>query len=207
MTDDLWLAAAFPPASREDWLKLVLSALKERPFERLTTKTYDGIAIEPLYSRAAGARPIAARQGAWAVQARVDHPDPAAANAEALHELANGATGLTLVFAGSAGAYGYGLPGDAASVARVLEGVHLDAIAIELQTAEPTRDAADHVAALVKARGHEPGAVNIRFGHDAIGAHTLTGTLPIPYRELMPRFGEHVASLWRQGFKGRLAAA
>ena len=142
-------------------------------------------------------------RGAWAVQARVDHPDPAVANAEALHELANGATGLTLVFAGSIGAYGYGLPGDAASVARVLEGVHLDAIAIELQTAEPTRDAADHVAALVKARGHAPGAVNIRFGHDAIGAHTLTGTLPIPYRELMPRFGEHVASLARQGFKGR----
>ena len=207
MTDDLSLAAAFPPPSREDWLKLVRSALKERPFERLTTKTYDGIAIEPLYSRAAGARPIAARQGAWAVQARVDHPDPGAANAEALHELANGATGLTLVFAGSAGAYGYGLPGDAAAVARVLEGVHLDAIAIELQTAEPTRDAADHVAALVKARGHQPGAVNIRFGHDAIGAHTLTGTLPIPYRELMPRFGEHVASLAKQGFKSTLATA
>ena len=41
MTYDLSLAAAFPPASREDWLKLVRSALKERPFERLTTKTYE----------------------------------------------------------------------------------------------------------------------------------------------------------------------
>ena len=38
--------------------------------------------------------------GPWAVQARVDHPDPAAANAEALHELENGATGLTLVLRG-----------------------------------------------------------------------------------------------------------
>ena len=207
MTDDFSPPSEFPPASREDWLKLVRTALKDRPFERLIAKTYDGIPIEPLYGRAAQAQPIAARRGPWAVQARVDHPDPAVANAEALHELQNGATGLTLVFAGSIGAYGYGLPGDAASVARVLEGVHLDAIAIELQTAEPTRDAADHVAALVKARGHAPGAVNIRFGHDAIGAHTLTGTLPIPYRELMPRFGEHVASLARQGFKSPLAAA
>ena len=126
------------------------AALKDRPFERLTARTYDGIPIEPLYPRAAEARPIAARRGPWAVQARVDHPDPATANAEALHELQNGATGLTLVFAGSIGAYGYGLPGDAKSIARALEGVHLDAIAIELQTAEPTRDAADHVAALVK---------------------------------------------------------
>ncbi len=141
------------------------------------------------------------------MQARVDHPDPAVANAEALHELANGATALTLVFAGSIGAYGYGLPGDAKSIARMLEGVHLDAIAIELQTAEPTRDAADHVAALVKSRGHAPDTVNIRFGHDAIGAHSLTGTLPIPYRDLMPRFAEHVGSLAKQGFNSPLTAA
>src|SRR4051794_29137825 len=154
MTDELPLAAEFPPASREDWLKLVRTALKDRPFERLIGKTYDGIPIEPLYGRAAKAQPIAARRGPWSVQVRVDHPDPALANAEALHELQNGATGLTLVFAGSAGAYGYGLPGDAQSVARALEGVQLDAIAIELQTAEPTKDAADHVAALAKSRGH-----------------------------------------------------
>ena len=53
MTDDLSLAATFPPASREDWLKLVRAALKERPLERLTTRTYDGIPVEPLYERAA----------------------------------------------------------------------------------------------------------------------------------------------------------
>ena len=193
--------ADFPPVTREDWLKLVRAALKDRPFERLTTKTYDGIAIEPLYGRATGAGPIAARQGPWRVMARIDQPDPAAANKQALHELENGATGLTLVFAGSAGAYGYGLPGDPKSIARLLDGIHLDAISIALQTAEPTRDAADHVAALVKQRGHEPGAVDIHFNHDAIGAHTLTGTLPIPFKELMPRFAEHVGSLATLGFK------
>jgi methylmalonyl-CoA mutase len=207
MTEDLKLAAEFPAASREDWLKLVRAALRDRPFERLTAKTYDGIAIEPLYPRAEEAKPVVERCGPWQVMARVDHPDPVTANAEALHELENGATGLTLIFAGSIGAYGHGLPGTPEAVARALEGVHLDAIAIELQTAEPTRDAADHVAALVQARGHAPSAVNIRFGHDAIGAHTLTGTLPIPYRDLMPRFGEHVASLAELGFKSPLTAA
>jgi methylmalonyl-CoA mutase len=207
MADDLALAAEFPSASREDWLKLVRAALKDRPFERLIAKTYDGIAIEPLYTRAAGARPVAGRSGAWQIMARVDHPDPAAANAEALHELKNGATGLTLVFTGSAGAYGYGLPGDAASVERALQGVHLNAISIELQTAEPSREAADHVATLVKARGHRPDAVDIRFGHDAIGAHSLTGTLPIPYRDLMPRFAEHVGALAKLGFTRPLTTA
>jgi methylmalonyl-CoA mutase len=207
MADDLKLASEFPAATREDWLKIVRAALKDWPYERLIAKTYDGIAIEPLYPRSTDATPLAARRGPWQVMARVDHPDPALANAEALHELERGAIGLTLVFAGSIGAYGYGLPGDASSIARALDGVHLDAIALELQTAEPTREAADHVAALVNARGHPPAAVNIRFGHDAIGAHSLTGTLPIPYRDLMPRFGEHVASLAKLGFRGALAAA
>jgi methylmalonyl-CoA mutase len=117
-SDELPLAAEFPPATRQDWLTLVRAALQERPFERLTTKTYDGIAIEPLYARAADARPITARRGSWQVMARVDHPDPAAANAEALHELENGATGLTLVFSGSIGAYGYGLPAPMRSAVR-----------------------------------------------------------------------------------------
>jgi methylmalonyl-CoA mutase len=207
MIEDLKLASEFPPATREDWQKLVRAALKDRPYERLVARTTDGIAIEPLYPRAADAAPIAGRRGPWQVMARIDHPDPAMANAEALHELENGATGLTLVFSGSIAAYGYGLSGTPEAIARALEGVHLDAIAIELATAEPTREAADHVAALVKARGMAPTAVNIRFGHDALGAHTLTGTLPIPYSDLMPRFGEHVASLANLGFTSPLAAA
>jgi methylmalonyl-CoA mutase len=207
MTNELKLGSEFPAASREDWLKLVRAALKDRPFERLVAKTYDGIPIEPLYGRAAEAKPIFGRRGPWRIQARIDHPDPTSANAQALHELENGATGLTLVFAGSAGAYGYGMPGDPASIARVLEGVRLDAISVQLQTAEPTRDAADHVAALVKARGHAPEAVDIHFNHDAIGAHTLTGTLPIPFNDLMPRFAEHVGALAKLGFKTPLTLA
>lgn len=207
MSDELPLAAEFPSASREDWLKLVSTALKDRPFERLIAKTYDGIPIEPLYGRATDATPVAGRNGPWQVMARIDHPDPALANAEALHELENGATGLSLVFAGSIGAYGFGLPGDAKSIARALDGVQLDAITIELHTAEQTKDAADHVAALAKSRGHDPAKLDIHFGHDAIGAHTLTGSLPLPLKDLLPRFGGHVAGLAQQGFKSPLAVA
>src|ERR1700750_2530208 len=104
MTDDLPLAPDFPPATRDDWLKLVRAALKDRPFERLIAKTYDGIAIEPLYQGATGAKPMVARQGVGRVMARIDHPDPAQANTQALHELENGATGLWLSFAGAIGA-------------------------------------------------------------------------------------------------------
>ena len=103
MTVDLPLAAEFPPTSEAEWRKLVEAALKGASFDkRLVSQTYDGLRIEPLYPRAAGAKPVAGRApgAAWALMQRIDHPDPAAANAQALQDLENGATGLTLVFAG-----------------------------------------------------------------------------------------------------------
>ncbi len=105
-SDDLPLAAEFPPATREQWRKLVEGVLKGAPFEkRLVAKTYDGLAVEPLYPRKADAQPVFGRMpgAAWTIMQRVDHPDPAAANALALHDLENGSNGLAVVFAGALG--------------------------------------------------------------------------------------------------------
>ena len=97
-TDELPLAGDFAPATYEDWRKLVDGVLKGAPFERLLSKTYDGLKIEPIYRRAKGTAPIAGRVQAapWQVMQRIDHPDPAKANALALHDLENGATGLEI---------------------------------------------------------------------------------------------------------------
>ena len=62
MTDDLPLAAEFPPTTQAQWRKLVEAALKGAGFDkRLVSQTYDGLRIEPLYARAAGAKPVAGR--------------------------------------------------------------------------------------------------------------------------------------------------
>src|SRR5690606_20927724 len=45
------LAADFAPALAADWRKLVDGVLKGAPFERLVGKTYDGLRIEPIYTR------------------------------------------------------------------------------------------------------------------------------------------------------------
>src|ERR1700730_2725333 len=108
-TEDTAFAAEFPAATREQWRKLVDGVLKGAPFEkRLVGQTYHRLALEPAYGRDAKARPGVgrARGAAWGVMQRVDHPAPAAANAEALHDLANGATGLCLVFTGSGRGHG-----------------------------------------------------------------------------------------------------
>src|ERR1700750_1693220 len=168
-TDELRLAADFAPASYDDWRKLVDGVLKGAPFEKLVGKTSDGLRIEPIYRRAEGATPIPGRAAAspWQIMQRIDHPDAAQANAQALHDLENGATGLSLVFAGANGAHGYGLEPTAEAVARVLDGVFLDAgIAIELQVGPQSRMAAIHVAEYVKRKGLNPAVCDIRFGLD-----------------------------------------
>jgi methylmalonyl-CoA mutase len=206
--NELKLGAEFPPASREDWLKLVELVLKGKPFDRLVARTYDGLPIEPLAPRAAQARPIAGRVPgeAWQILQRVDHPDPAAANVQALHDLENGATGLSLVFAGSPGDHGHGLSGDPQSLTRVLRGVHLG-IPIELDLSRQHLEAATVLAELVRAAGIAPSEAHVRFGLDPFGAAALHGGAPVPGPRLSEALGRRVSNLAGLGFRGPFAAA
>jgi methylmalonyl-CoA mutase len=205
----LSIAGEFPPATHEQWLKLVEGVLKGGSFDRkLVHTTADGLRIDPLYQRRSDARPLAGRGAApWQVVQRVDHPDPAKANAQALDDLENGATGLLLVFGGGPSAYGYGLEGSDTAIARALDGVYLDGVAIETDLSPQFKDAGHLLAALVKQRGHSPDAVSIRFNYDPICAKAVAGASPLPWSALAPLFVSIVRSLSDQGFKGPFAAA
>ncbi len=210
VTDELRLAADFAPATHDDWRKLVDSVLKGAPFERLVSKTYDGLTIEPIYPRARDAAPIAGRLAAapWQIMQRIDHPDAALANAQALHDLGNGATGLTLVFAGANGAHGFGLEPSAEAIAKVLDGVFIDAgISIELQIGPQSRIAAPHLAEYIKRKGLAPSACDIRFGLDPLGACAVWGSSPYAWSEIVPAFTGAIKGLAENGFKGPFAVA
>ncbi|UFZ06781.1 methylmalonyl-CoA mutase subunit beta [Bradyrhizobium ontarionense] len=209
-TEQLRLGADFAPASEADWRKLVDGVLKGAAFEKLVGKTYDGLKIQPIYTRAKNAAPIAGRApaAAWQVMQRVDHPDPAQANTQALRDLENGATGLTLVFAGANSAHGFGLTPSADAVARALDGVHLDAaIAIELQLGEASLSAASLLADYVKQRGFKPAACDIRFGLDPIGDAASRGASAHDASTLGGNSGSLVKQLHDAGFNGPFLAA
>src|SRR5450631_4043065 len=209
-TDDLRLAADFAPASYDDWRKLVDGVLKGAPFEKLVGKTADGLKIEPIYPRAHGAAPIAGRPAAapWRIMQRIDHPDAVEANAQALHDLENGATGLTLVFAGANGAYGFGLEPSAETVEKVLDGVFIDAgISIELQIGPQSRMAAIHLAEVLKRKRVDLAACDIRFGLDPIGACAAWGSSPYAWSEIVPAVTSAIKGLAAMGFKGSFAVA
>jgi methylmalonyl-CoA mutase len=210
--DILPLAADFPPATRARWRELVDALLKGAPFDRkLVASTYDGLIIQPLYERSANARPVAARasHGGWQILQRVEHPDPAAANTQAQNDCRNGASGLSLVFAGSLGAHGHGIEAGEDALARTLDGIDLASagILIDLDLGPQAEAAGRAIGSLLRHRAVEPASVNIRFGFDPLGAMAVSGAAPFSLTDMRTRLGRVVANLAQAGFKGPFAVA
>src|SRR5712671_534303 len=210
-TDDLPLAADFAPASYDDWRKLVDGVLKGAPFEKLVGKTPDGLRIEPIYPRARGAAPIAGRAPAapWQIMQRIDHPDAAQANAQALHDLENGATGLEIEFAGGPGARGFGV-GDATgdTLTRLFDGVFFDAgIAIALNPVLGRENAGINLAEVIEARGIDPANADIRFNYQPLSTVAARGATTAPWPESEKPFAKMIGDLMGRGFNGPFALA
>jgi methylmalonyl-CoA mutase len=116
MSDErLALAAGFPEVSVEAWKKSLDKVLGGAPFEKkMVVKTYDGIDIQPLYTKAdwsaennpsgfPGAAPFIRGNSAsgrsidgWDIRAIHAKADISAANDEILDDLERGVTSLTL---------------------------------------------------------------------------------------------------------------
>ena len=82
--------------------------------------------MAPIVGRAGGRR--------WSIVQRVDHPEPASANALAVADLEGGAGGLAIVAQGSPTARGFGVAiGDRRDLAQTLEGIRLDLVSVRIE--------------------------------------------------------------------------
>lgn len=206
--DKLPLARDFPATDEAAWKTLVEKALKGAPFSLLESKSYDGIAVEPLYSRATDAHIIPGRAPGkpWEVLQRIEPRDGKATNEQVLEDLNNGASGIALVFQGSPGDYGYGLPPCPEALSAALEGVHFEwGVPIEIQQGLACENAALSLANLVQTRGIAPSDVNIRFGLDPIGVLASNGWSYIVWPDMAPVLSGVVKELMEHGFKGPFA--
>jgi methylmalonyl-CoA mutase len=202
--------APFAGPGEVEWRALVAKVLKGAPFEKLVSKTYDGIAFGPLSQRAHALvfRPSRASSGAWQVMTRIDHPDAVEANRQALSDLEGGASGLHLVMAGSAGAHGFGLPGHEPDVVlQALAGVDLVGAALEIDAGADGARLAAELAAFVERSNIEPSQTRISFGVDPIGVAAVTGGTPADARELAASLGGLATTIAGRGFRGPLCVA
>ena len=130
----------FPQATFEMWRARV------GDIEKLVSHTADGIRIEPLYQQVNAARADRATHGPWGILQRVDHPDAAKANGQALEDLENGATGLAIA---------------RDLDAQILNGVALHAVHVRLESGDALAKA---FADYVKRQPIDPARLNVSFG-------------------------------------------
>ncbi len=182
------LAAQFPPADPAEWRRLAAAVLRKSgaaedvdPVAELSTTTYDGLRIRPLYTvedavhvpapgRAPyvrGATADAATTTGWDVRSRLADPEPGRAAAAARTDLETGATSLWLVV----GDGGLAI----ADLADALAGVPLHLAPVVLDAGGASPAAADALLRIVAARGVAVEDVAGNLGGDPIGARARTG--------------------------------
>ena len=162
----------------DDWRRLVESTLCGRELSTLTSRTADGISIEPLAKPSRSSLPLLLRGGKpWTVFQVIDHPDPAEAADQATVDIRGGAAGLALRFAGApTGAEG--LPGTEAALDEVLQDLPLDAIVLRLEPHPASAESLKRLVRLLRRRDLPAPLARISFGLDPIGVAAHAGGIP-----------------------------
>jgi methylmalonyl-CoA mutase len=184
---ELPLAAEFPPATRQQWQRLVAKVLGrsgdpgDAPERELATVTADGIEIEPLY--VAGddhtdlgypgqapfvrGRTAAGHRTGWDVRQRHEHPDPVVAREQIMEDLDGGVSSLWL-------GLGEGqLPVDA--LPEVLAEVYLDLAPVVLDAGGQFAEAAEVFLGAAARREVPADALAGCLGADPLGVLARTG--------------------------------
>ena len=202
--------AGFPAASREKWQALAEKALAGSSFEdALVSWTDDGIRIEPIHARDADAPLLSRRHtdAPWLVVQRIDDPDPMRANKQALEDIAQGATGLSLVFEGAPNAFGYGLPAARETLDTVLAGIPLNRTHLRIDVHPASRAMADWLVAYLTKQRADPAKLSLCFGIDPAAIFAGTGRLLMSIEALQASMPQSLAHFFALGVPGVLLEA
>ncbi|MBL8583067.1 MAG: methylmalonyl-CoA mutase [Rhizobiaceae bacterium] len=180
----------------------------------MTTAGLIGENTFPALDRAAWARvadasapSVGLADAPWTLVQRVDDPDPVRANIQARDDVANGATGLSLVFEGAPNAFGYGLPARQDALSAALAGIDLDRVHLRIDVHPSSRASADWLAALIASRRADPTRLSISFGIDPAATFAGTGRLRMSIEALRASMPQSMAHFFAIGVPGVLLEA
>ncbi|MCX7304494.1 MAG: methylmalonyl-CoA mutase family protein [Hyphomicrobiales bacterium] len=198
------------PANRDTWRTLAEKTLGRASIEdTLVSHSVDGIRIDPVHERAANA-PLEHRkrpQAPWLVVQRIDDPDPVRANRQALDDVSQGATGLSLVFEGAPNSFGYGLPAAPETLDAVFAGVPLADTHVRMDAHPASRAVADWFVAYVTKRRADPAKLSLSFGIDPAAIFAGTGRLSMTIEALQASMPQSLAHFFALGVPGVLLEA
>ena len=167
------------------WRKTVENELKGAPFDKkLLTKTFEGITLKPLYTRAdlAGREPRPGsrrtRLGAWEVAQEIAAATAEEFNAKLREDLMGGQNAVVLRM--DTPARPEGLPLEAPGVLETaLKDVEIAAIPVHINTGADASKAAGHYIALANLRGVDGSSLRGSVTADPLNVWAAAGSLPI----------------------------
>lgn len=202
LTDD------FPPLSAGAWREKVAEDLKGEAWTDLVSRSRAGLEIRPLYTSEdfdaagdpagfpggaphtrGGADP--GRAPAWDVRPEFKHPDPRAANADILRDLARGATSV-LVVIDPRGIDGVAVR-SADDLDATLAGVDLAAVPIALKSGPRFTPVARLLDEVLRRRGVAPAQVRGALLADPLTPWCVKGALPVPLDRLVGEMADLAA--------------
>lgn len=202
--------AAFPEAGRKEWLDLIAESLRDKGgYDALVHRSDDGLPIEPLYERASEPQFLPRKNAgsSWTVFQRIDDPDVSRANAQAREDIAQGATGIQLVFEGAPSAFGYGIPASAEALRTVLDKVALRDVALRIDVHPQSRACIDWVVQLIQERKTTPNRLQLSFGFDPAALFAGTGRLRMSIEALEASLPQSLAGFFAMGVPAVLLEA
>ncbi len=214
----------FPAADLAEWRRLAEADLGPGGaalFEKkLVTRTYEGLTIRPLYTRAdwpagasglAGASPFTRGSTtlphAWDLRQERTEPTPALVNTALLEDLSGGVSSVLLRY-DAAGRLGLdaddrragllaGVDGCAlsspADLADAFKGVYLNMIGVMLEPGAAFVPAAAHLAALWEARNIKASEARGCFGADPLAVLAREGHLPCTLEDALTQLADLAA--------------
>jgi methylmalonyl-CoA mutase len=121
--------------------------------------------------------------------------------------MADGATGLSLVFAGATTAFGAGLPAAEGTIATVLDGVSPDGLALRLDAHPSSRLAAGWLVGHLAARKADPARLRLSLGIDPAAVFARNGRLNMSVEALKASMPQSLAHFFATGVPGILLEA
>jgi len=142
------------------------------------------------------------RPAGWSVMQMADDPDVRRANKQLKEDIANGATGVALIFEGAHNAFGYGLPAKDDTITQLFKGIDLDGLHIRLDNHPHGRAVTEKFIDYLQKKRIDPTRTKITFGIDPAATLATTGRLKMSLAAMKASLPQSMSAFFSSGLPG-----
>ncbi|RIK87120.1 MAG: methylmalonyl-CoA mutase [Hyphomicrobiales bacterium] len=190
----------FTPIDRSQWLEGSRAGAPVPP-------SYADLQFEQLRQNGTEEGAMARPGAGWTIVQRIDDTDARRANHQAQEDIAEGATGLAIVFEGAPNAFGYGLPARPEALAAALHHIPLSRVYLRVDVHPAARASVDWLIELMRRRKADPGRISLSFGIDPAAIFAGSGALRMSIEALHASMPQSLAHFFAMGIPAVLLEA